>query len=535
MLKQLDIVVYYGLLMVGISLLGFFSNIINIRISAYAAIGFGTRLRSALFQKIQEFSFKEIDKFKSESLITRLTNDITKIQYVILMALRILLRSPLMMILALFFVIRSDAGLSLIVISSIVMLSVSIIIILKLALPNFTIVQNMVDKLNGVVRENLINIRVVKSFVREDFEIIKFKKANNDLRDISIKAANTIVSVFPTLQLIMNISVAIILYAGGTKVISGELSVGVLISLVNYMVQILMSLLMLAMIFINIANATASSKRVMEVLETESSLKDTPETVAHDYKINEGSIEFRDVSFSYSEGNGILKDINFTVKKGETIAIVGGTGSGKSSLIQLMARLYDATKGEVLIDNRNIRDYTLREVHEKVGVVLQNSELFSGTIRENIRWGDKDATDNEITEITKIAEAYDFIQSFPEKFDSFIERSGVNISGGQKQRISIARALLRKPRILILDDCMSAIDANTEQQIRNNLKSILSSTTVFIVTQRVKTMQHADKVLLLEDGKITTFDTPENLKNNSNLFQDILLSQNINNETTGHR
>lgn len=378
-----------------------------------------------------------------------------------------------------------------------------------------------------MVRENLINIRVVKSFVREDFETKKFARSSEELRDMVIHASNVVVSIFPVMQLIMNISVIIILWVGGGKVMIGELKVGELISFVNYLMQILMALMLLSMVIMNIARASASSERILEVLDTESSLTNTKEGLENKHKINKGEVTFRNVYFRYKGAeNDVLKDLNFHIGQGEIIAVVGATGSAKSSMVQLIPRLYDTTQGEVLIDGVNVKNYNLDELHSKIGMVLQKNELFTGSILDNLKWGGNlDATQDEVEEAAKAAQAHDFIMSFTDGYDTMLGRGGINVSGGQKQRICIARALLRKPKILILDDSTSAVDSDTEQKIRQNLNRMLQDTTVFIITQRINTMQSADRVIVLEDGEIDAIGKPSELIEKSEVYKEIYNSQ----------
>ncbi|MDU1891895.1 MAG: ABC transporter ATP-binding protein [Dysgonomonas sp.] len=528
MIKDISVVTEFGAYMVGISILGLFFSVLNILVSSKVSIGFGTDLRTDLFNKIQDLSFSEIDKFSSASLITRLTNDITRIQQVILMAMRLMLRSPLTLILAVFFVLHINADLALILLAVIPILGVSIYLILRKGFPLFMKVQQKVDQLNAVVRENLINIRVVKSFVREDFESKKFEKSSEDLRDMVIRASNIVVSIFPVMQLIMNISVIVILWIGGGKVMTGELKVGELISFVNYLMQILMALMLLSMVIVNVARASASSERILEVLDTESSLVNKPEAALNKYEIKEGNVTFKNVYFRYSGGeNDVLKDINFQITQGETIAVVGATGAAKTSMVQLIPRLYDVTSGAILIDGIDVKDYELDELHAEIGMVLQKNELFTGSIIENIRWGKPDASIEEVEAAAKAAEAHNFIMSFSEGYDTMLGRGGVNVSGGQKQRICIARALLRKPKILILDDSTSAVDSETEQRIRHNLSELLSKTTVFIITQRINTMQSADRIIVLEDGEVEAIGSPSELIEKSEVYREIYNSQQI--------
>lgn len=526
--RNLSAVTTLGVYMLLISFAGLAASIANIYTSSRTSIGFGTDLRDVLFQKIQELSFSDIDKFNSASLITRLTNDITKIQHIILISMRIFLRAPLMIIMAIFFVVKINRELSLVLIAAIPILSISIYLILRKGFPLFVKVQQLVDRLNATVRENLINIRVVKSFVREDFEEEKFIRSSEDLKDMVIKASNIVVSAFPIMQLIMNLSIIAILWFGGMKVMSGSLKVGELISFVNYLAQILISLMMLSMIMMAFARASASSKRILEVLDTDPSLENTEEGLKRKYLIQQGNITFRHVDFRHRDGDSdILKDVNFHIRSGETIAIVGATGSAKSSMVQLIPRLYDATAGEILINGINVKDYHLEELHCKIGMVLQKNELFTGSIIDNIRWGKPDATIEEIESAAKIAQAHDFIVSFTDGYDTLLGRGGVNVSGGQKQRICIARALIRKPKILILDDSTSAVDSDTEQKIRAGLASVLKETTVLIITQRLNTMQSADRVIVLEDGCVEAIGSPSELIEKSKIYQEIYNSQQL--------
>lgn len=528
MTKDLNTIYTIGGYMLVVSLIGLTASIINIYISSKTSIGFGTDLRTMLFDKIQTLSFSDIDKFSSGSLITRLTSDISRIQQLILVSMRMLLRSPFMLLLAVFFVFKINSQLAMILVIAIPILAISIFFILKKAFPFFMIVQQKVDRLNEVVRENLINIRVVKSFVREDFELDKFKYRSEDLRNMVIKAGNIIVAIFPVMQLVLNLSIIAILWYGGSMITNGNLKVGELISFINYLTQVLMSLMIISMISMSFARATASSKRIEEVLETDPSLKNTPEGLENKHRITEGRVTFKNVSFKHAGGqNDVLKNINFSINKAETIAIVGATGSAKSTLVQLIPRLYDVTEGEVIIDNTNVKNYNIQELHSKIGMVLQNNELFTGTILENLQWGKPSATMDDVIEATTIAQAHEFITSFNNGYNTILGRGGINLSGGQKQRICIARALLRKPKILILDDSTSAVDTETELKIRNELHKALADTTVFIITQRVNTMQAADRVIVLEDGKIEAIGTPNELFEKSKVYQEIYNSQQI--------
>lgn len=526
MKQDLSVIVRVGAYMIGMSFLGVVFNVMNVYVSSRTSIGFGTDLRTKLFDKIQKLSFFDIDRFSTGSLITRLTSDISRIQLVVLMSMRLMLRSPLLMLMSVFFVIRINKELALVLLAAIPVMGIFIYLILSKGFPYFIKVQQKVDHLNEVVRENLINIRVVKSFVREDFEERKFTRSSEDLRDMVIRASNIVVTIFPAMQLVMNLSMIAILWVGGGKVMAGELKVGELISFVNYLVQVLMSLMMLSVVTMTFARASASSRRIVDVLDTEPSLENTPVGLRNIYKVGAGDIVFNNVSFRYGGGEtDVLRNISFHIPSGETVAVVGATGSAKSSLVQLIPRLYDATSGEVLIDGVSVRDYNLDELHAHIGMVLQKNELFTGTILDNLRWGKPDATMEEIEEATRAAQAHDFIMGFTDGYDTLLGRGGINVSGGQKQRICIARALLRKPKILILDDSTSAVDSETELKIRENLNSLLRDTTVLIITQRIGTMQSANRVIVLEDGEVNAIGTPDELMQTSEVYQEIYHSQ----------
>lgn len=528
MQRDLSVITAVGGKMVLISIVGLIFSIANVYVSSQASIGFGTDLRTKLFGKIQQLSFFDIDRFSTASLITRLTSDISRIQQVIQVSMRLMLRSPLMLVMAVFFVVRINPELAGVLLAAIPVLGFSVFFILRKGFPFFLKVQQKVDQLNEVVRENLINIRVVKSFVREDFEARKFKDKSESLRDTVIHASNIIVAIFPVMQLVMNLSIIAILWMGGQKVMAGELKVGELISFVNYLAQVLMSLMMLSMIIMTYARASASSKRILEVLDTQPSLTDTPEGMRSTRQIEKGEIRFEKVSFRYGGGEtDVLRNISFHVRPGETVAVAGATGSAKSSLVQLIPRLYDVSSGEIRIDGIPVQDYNLHELHARIGMVLQKNELFTGTIAENLRWGKPDATQEELEEAARAAEAHEFIRSLPAGYDTQLGRGGVNLSGGQKQRICIARALLRKPKILILDDSTSAVDSETELRIRNNLNAWLHDTTVLIITQRIYTMQSANRVILLDDGEVESIGTPEELLECSEMYREIYHSQQI--------
>ena len=399
MKRDLSLIAEKGVYMILISLSGLGFSVVNVYIASRTSIGFGTDLRGALFEKIQRLSFFDLDHFSTSSLITRLTNDIARIQQVVLMSMRMMLRSPFMLVMAIFFVVQINKQLALTLMASIPALSIAVFVILRKGFPYFLKVQQKIDQLNGVVRENLINIRVVKSFVREDFEARKFVRSSEELRDMVIRASNIIVAIFPVMQLVMNLSAIAILWVGGYKVMEGELQIGELISFVNYLAQVLMSLMLLSMFIIASARASAYSRRIMEVLNTTPSLANTPEGLADRYKIKRGEVEFVNVSFRYGNGeNDVLRNVNFHIRPAETVAVVGATGAAKSSMVQLIPRLYDVTGGELRIDGVPVKDYHLKELHARIGMVLQKNELFTGTILENLRWGKPDATLEEAEE-----------------------------------------------------------------------------------------------------------------------------------------
>lgn len=528
MKRDLALITEKGTYMVLISLLGLAFSVVNVWVASRTSIGFGTDLRAALFGKIQQLSFFDLDRFGTSSLITRLTNDIARIQQVVLMSMRMMLRSPFMLGMSIFFVVRINAQLALVLVTAIPVLGIAVFVILKKGFPYFLKVQQKIDQLNGVVRENLINIRVVKSFVREDFETRKFVRSSEELRDMVIRASNIIVTIFPVMQLVMNLSVIAILWVGGYKVIGGKLQIGELISFVNYLAQVLMSLMLLSMFIMATARASASSRRIREVLDTIPSLQNTTEGLMDRNKIERGEIRFEKVSFRYGDGeNDVLKNVSFHILPAETVAVVGATGSAKSSMVQLIPRLYDVSGGEIRIDGIPVKAYNLRELHARIGMVLQKNELFTGTILENLKWGKPDAFLEEVEEACRVAQVHDFITTLKEGYNTLLGRGGVNLSGGQKQRVCIARALLRKPKILILDDSTSAVDSETELRIRKELSRVLQDTTVLIITQRINTMQSADRVIVLEDGEVETMGTPEELLENSKVYQEIYSSQQI--------
>lgn len=528
LVRDLDVITRIGGWMIGCAVIGLGANLFNVYISSNVSTGFGTDLRATLFAHIQCLSIPDVDRFGSASLITRLTNDITKIQQVVLMAMRILLRAPLILGMAIFFVMRIDVDMAWMLLGAIPLLGGGVYIVSRKGFPRFVQVQRQIDALNGVVRENLINMRVVKSFVREDFEIRKFVRSSEQLKDSVIRASNVVVLLFPLMQLILNVAVILILWTGAYRVAEGDLQVGALISFVNYLTQVLMSLMMLAMVVMTLARAAASFQRVDEVLTTEPSVIGVSKANRKETQIEKGTVEYRNVSFRYDGGEtDLVQSVSFIVNAGEVVAVVGATGAAKSSLLQLIPRLYDVTDGAVLVDGVDVRDYELDTLRQGVGMVLQQSELISGTILDNLRWGCESASMQEIEQASRVVQAHDFIVSLPEGYHTRLGRGGINLSGGQKQRLCIARALLRHPKVLILDDCTSAVDSETEWKIWSALRSYLNHTTLLIITQRVKTMQSADRVLVLEEGRLEAIGTPEELWKTSRTYREIYRSQKI--------
>lgn len=496
--------------------------------AAKASICFTSDLRRDIFKKVQRFSFANIDAFSTGSLVTRLTNDIQQVQNVLTMGLKMALRAPGMFVGALIMAFMMNLRLALIILVVIPLLLGTIILILKTAFPRFQIMQEKLDKLNSGIQEALMNVRVVKSFVREDFEIQKFSGLNEDLKEGSMRALKIVIMTMPVMMLAMNLTTLAVVWYGGNLIIGGNMPVGDLTAFTTYIVQILMSLMMLSMVFLQSSRAQASLVRINEVLDTEIDLND--EGASHkEKKVEAGRIEFKDVSFGYARENGIsdlvLEHISFTAEPGQTIGIIGSTGSGKTSLVQLIPRLYDVSEGQVLVDGVDVREYSLRHLRDGVGMVLQKNDLFSGTIEENLRWGDEEAADEEISAAARSAQAEDFIKSFKFQYQSDIGQGGAGVSGGQKQRLCIARALLKKPKILILDDSTSAVDTATEARIRESFSGERKDITKLIIAQRISSVQDADLILVLEEGKIIGKGTHEELLKSCTAYEEIYMTQ----------
>ncbi len=494
--------------------------------SAKASICFTSDLRDALFAKVQNFSFKNIDQYSTGSLVTRLTNDVQQVQNVTMMGLRLLFRAPGMLIGALIMALLMNAKLALVILIVIPFLSIAIVTIMVKAFPRFTLMQKKIDKLNSGIQEALTNVRVIKSFVREDYEEEKFQTMNQDLKDSSLNAMKIVIATMPIMMFAMNVTTLAVVWYGGNIIIAGNMQVGDLTAFTTYIVQILMSLMMLSMVLLQSSRAIASVKRISEVLDTEIDLTDENAS-RKDLKVTEGKVEFKDVAFSYSNEGGekILEHINFTAEPGKVLGIIGTTGSGKTSLVQLIPRLYDVTEGQVLVDGVDVREYSLKNLRDGVGMVLQKNVLFSGTIDENLRWGNEEASEEEVRSAAGAAQADGFVTSFTKGYDSDLGQGGSNVSGGQKQRLCIARALLKKPKILILDDSTSAVDTATEAKIRESFSTTLKDTTKIIIAQRIGSVESADKIIVLDDGKIIGMGTHEELMKNCEAYQEIYYSQ----------
>jgi len=539
--RDVNYIARIGLNMVLLALAAMLLGIINMWLSIYASMGFGANLRDALFAKVQQFSFNNIDYFSTGSLITRLTNDVNNLQLTVMMGLRILLRAPMMLAIAFVMAYSINSELSLVLAIAIPVLVLALATIIRTATRRFSVVQERIDALNSTLQENLIGQRVVKSFDRAEFETGKFQGANNALTNAFIRAVSIVIWNMPAMMLVMNVTTLAILWFGGGMVAIGSLSAGELIGFVSYVFQMMMSVMMISMVFVLAARSQASGHRVLEVLETEVDIADKPvpaelapapgalaATPAPAAQVSAGRVEFRDVAFKYSfaeSGEQVLSGISFAAEAGERVAIVGGTGSGKSTLVHLIPRLYDVSAGAVLVDGRDVRDYPLEALRGAIGVVLQRNTLFSGTIRGNLLWGKQDATQEEIESACRDAQAHDFILSFPEGYDTLLGQAGVNLSGGQKQRLCIARAILKRPRILIMDDATSSVDTATEALIRESFDQHLAQTTVFIIAQRICSVRDADRIVVLDDGKVIGVGTHESLLASNAVYQEINQSQ----------
>lgn len=519
-------VILSGLGMLALALLGLLGGVVTMKTSANVSQRFAYRLRGDMYRKISHFSFKNIDQFSTASLTTRMTNDVTTLQNVVMMCLRILVRVPALAVVAACFAVSINPRMSAMLLILLPILIVVVACILKFGFPMFQKMQKKIDNVNRVVQENLIGMRVVKAYVREDREKDKFHDASDDLAAQGAKAAGLIVTVMPVMMLMLNAVVVFVYYKGALEANAGVMEVGQISVFASYVIQILMNLMMISMMLLQLARGKACGDRVVEVLDTEIDITNPQNPYLPENP--KGGVEFRDVSFKYNtEGHGddILEHISFTAKPGQIIGIVGGTGCGKSSLVNLIPRLYDATQGQVRIDGVDVRKYDLTALREMIGVVLQKNVLFSGTIKENIRWGKKDATDEEIVAACQAAQAHDFVLAQPKGYDTDLSQGGLNLSGGQKQRLCIARAMIKHPKILILDDSTSAVDTATEAKIRESFYKDFKDTTVFIIAQRVSSVQAADQILVLDDGQIKGIGTHEQLLADNEIYKEIVTTQ----------
>lgn len=514
-----------GLVMAITSFLMAAGGILGAYFAAKASISFTTDLRRDLFARVQQFSFKNIDTFSTGSLVTRLTNDIQQVQNLIMMGLRMMLRAPGMFLGALVMAFWMNAELAAVILVVIPLLTAAIVWILRTAYPRFTAMQKALDTLNSGIQEVLTNVRVVKSFVREDYEEKRFADTNRELKEAGLRALKIVIATMPVMMFAMNVTTLAVVWFGGNLIIGGRMAVGDLTAFTTYIVQILMSLMMLSMVFLQSSRAMASIRRIDEVLDESIDLSDENAS-QKDRKVEKGRVEFKDVSFSYREGGEpVLSHISLTAEPGETIGILGATGSGKTSLVQLIPRLYDVTEGSVRVDGIDVREYSLKNLRDGVGMVLQKNVLFSGTIEENLRWGDETATEEEVRRAAVYAQADSFVNSFAEGYKTEMGQGGVNVSGGQKQRLCIARALLKKPKILILDDSTSAVDTATEAAIRTAFREDLKDTTKFIIAQRLSSLEYADRILVLEDGRIIGEGTQEKLLASCEAYREIYETQ----------
>ena len=514
-----------GLVMAITSFLMAAGGILGAYFAAKASISFTSDLRRDLFARVQQFSFKNIDTFSTGSLVTRLTNDIQQVQDLIMRGLRMMLRAPGMFLGALVMAFWMNAELAAVILVVIPLLTAAIVWILRTAYPRFTAMQKALDTLNSGIQEVLTNVRGVKSFGREDYEAKRVADPNRELKEAGLRALKIVIATMPVMMFAMNVTTLAVVWFGGNLIIGGRMAVGGLTAFTTYIVQILMSLMMLSMVFLQSSRAMASIRRIDEVLDEPIDLSDENAS-QKDRKVEKGCVEFKDVSFSYCEGGEpVLSHISLTAEPGETIGILGATGSGKTSLVQLIPRLYDVTEGSVRVDGIDVREYSLKNLRDGVGMVLQKNVLFSGTIEENLRWGDETATEEEVRRAAVYAQADSFVNSFAEGYKTEMGQGGVNVSGGQKQRLCIARALLKKPKILILDDSTSAVDTATEAAIRTAFREDLKDTTKFIIAQRLSSLEYADRILVLEDGRIIGEGTQEKLLASCEAYREIYETQ----------
>lgn len=521
---DMDVIIKFGIQMLIFTLIGCLGGILSGVFGNMASQSFSNDLRKDAFSKVMKMSFQQTDKFTTGSLVTRLTNDITACQDFVGMALRMMVRTLMQFVGGIYMVLNIDKVFGLILLVTMPIQIVIVAIVLKKGAPLFGIVQSKLDRVNTVVQENVSGARVVKAYTREQYEIDRFGAANDDLCNTNLRVMKLMALLVPVLSILMNASVLAVIYIGGLQVEAGELEVGKIMAAITYITQILMSVMMIGMMFQQVTRASASAKRIREVLDAD------PVITGGDFDgatAEKGTVEFRNISFRYPgvQAGNVLEDISFKVNKGETVAILGATGCGKTSLVNLVARFYDATEGAVLVDGVDVKEYDLDALRGKIGFVLQKSELFSDTIENNIRWGKPDADDAEIKTAAEIAQADGFIQGFTDGYKDMVTEKGTSLSGGQKQRLSIARAIVKKPEILIFDDSMSALDLTTDAKLQKALREHFDDTTVIMIAQRVASVMNADKIAVIENGKLAAFDNHENLMKSCDVYQDIYNSQ----------
>jgi len=523
--KDINYVLKTGGLMVLMALLSLACGIVASYFSSIASMGFGSEIRRVLFDKIQGFSFSNTDKFSTSSLVMRLTTDISNVQMAFMMIIRIMVRAPVMLLFATIMATRINSSLVSVFLIAIPFLAVVLGLIMYFAFPKFRAMFIKYDAMNASVQENLVAIRVVKSFVRASHEKKKFKEANDNQMSAAIEAEKIVQVNLPVMQLTMYACIVAILWFGGNMVISRTMKTGELISFISYVSQILIQLIMLSMVFVNVIISRASATRIIEVLDEKIAVTD--DDIVSPASVPDGSIIFEDVSFSYNPeaDEKVLEHIDLTIKSGDTVGIIGGTGSGKTSLVHLIPRLYDVTDGRILVGGRDVRNYRIEDLRSEVSMVLQKNVLFSGTIKDNLKWGNEDASDEEIEVACRTAQAHDFIMSFPDGYDTHLGQGGVNVSGGQKQRLTIARALLKKPKILILDDSTSAVDTRTDSRIRSALKEKRNNTTTIIIAQRITSVSEADQIIVMDDGKINGIGTHDELLTGNRIYREVYESQ----------
>ena len=521
---NMDIILITCIKMLIYALIGAIGGIGCTYFSTKASQNFGADLRADLFRKVESFSFAETDKFSTGSLVTRTTNDVNQLQTMLLMALRMLVRTPMQCIGGIIMAISINPKFGLILLILMPILIALVVFFITKTSPLFGKLQQKLDKLNGIMQENLSGVRVVKAYVREEHEVKKFVDANNDYTGTSLKVMRLMAALSPIMMIIMNAATIAVIYIGSLQVEASKMGVGDVMAVVTYMTQILMSMMMMSMMFMNISRAKASYQRIKDVMNTNPSIFSGNE---EDKIIENGKIEFKDVSFKYplAVGEPVIKNVNLTINAGETVAFLGSTGSGKSSLVNLIPRFYDVTEGQILVDGVDVKDYELDNLRSGIGMVLQEAILFSGSIMENIKWGNPDATDEEAIAAAKIAQADDYISSFPEGYNTMLGQRGLTLSGGQKQRLSISRAVLKKPKILILDDSTSALDMGTEARLQKALKETMVDMTTIIIAQRISSVMYTDKIVVLEKGEIVAVGTHDELMKNSEIYQDIYSSQ----------